>query len=76
MNSRLDSEAEVEASEERHSLSALLAQFAFLHTQGDLPRDGAAHSGLGPPTSVINQNNALQDFPTGQSPVSWKHFLN
>lgn len=31
-----------------------LAQPAFLHTQDLPPRDGIAHNGLGPPTSIIN----------------------
>lgn len=35
------------------------------HTaRGHLPRDGAAHGGLGTPTSTVNQNTLSQ---TGQS---------
>ena len=32
-----------------------------------MPRDGAAHSGLGPPTSIINQENSSTGMFTGQS---------
>jgi hypothetical protein len=30
-------------------------------TQVCLPQDGISHSGLGPPTSIINQENAPQE---------------
>lgn len=33
--------------------------------QAHLPRDGNAHSGLGPPMSVNNQATASQAVPTG-----------
>ena len=33
--------------------------------QDDLPRDGTDLNGLCPPTSIINQENAPTDFPTG-----------
>jgi hypothetical protein len=33
------------------------AQPSFLNIQADLPRDGAAHSGLDTPISVSNQEN-------------------
>lgn len=39
---------------------------------GPLPRDGTAHSGLGPPTSV-NQENAPQMCPGA---VGWRQFLS
>lgn len=43
-----------------------LAKPAFLSDPGSLPRGGATHSGLGPPISNINQENA-PDLPLGQS---------
>lgn len=36
-------------------------------TQEHLPKSGSAHSGLGLHTSVINQENASIDMPTGQT---------
>ena len=35
--------------------------------QANLPRDGTDHGDLGPPTSIINQENVLTDMPTGQN---------
>ena len=35
-------------------------QPAFLYNPEHLPRNGTAHSGLCPPTSIINQENILQ----------------
>lgn len=40
-----------------------LFQRAFLYTWDQLPRGGTAHSGLGPPASIFNQENT--DLPTG-----------
>lgn len=37
----------------------------FLHGPGPNPRHGAAHSGLGPPTSVNSLDNPT-NIPTGQ----------
>lgn len=37
-----------------------LAQPAFLHSTSSLPKDGASHRGLCPPTSIISQDNLLQ----------------
>jgi hypothetical protein len=37
----------------------------FYTTQDHLPRDGTAHSGLSPPTSIIDQEN-VPDLPTGK----------
>ena len=33
--------------------------------QDHLPKVGANHKGLGPPTSITNQNNVLKDLPRG-----------
>lgn len=41
-----------------------LLSYAF---QDHLPRGGTAHNGLGPPTSITNQENPLQTCLTGQS---------
>lgn len=47
--------------------SLQLAQLTFLY-KPELPAlDGAFHSELGPPTSIISQENAPTDMPTGQS---------
>lgn len=45
-----------------------MATFPSLaHTaQAHLPRDGTAHSGLGPTTSIHNQENAPIDKPMGE----------
>ena len=49
--------------EERLLLPPKLVQLAFLHNLGTLPRDNTAHSGLDPPTPIINQGNAPTDLP-------------
>jgi len=48
-----------------------LGQLAFYVTQADLSRDGTAHIELGPPTSIINQENAHR-----LTVVLRRHFLN
>lgn len=45
-----------------------LAWFAFLYTPC-LSGDGTTLSGLAPPTSSVNQENAPTGLPTGQSDV-------
>lgn len=37
-----------------------VAQLAFCTSQDNLLRDGIAHSGMAPVTSIINQDNFLQ----------------
>ena len=56
-------------------LACLLAQLAFLYIAlTHLPRDGATHSGLSPPTSIINQENkSLLGMATGQSEKQYFH---
>lgn len=40
------------------------ASFSFLYTSGtNLPRDSTTHSGLSPPTSIIDQDNVPQTGP-------------
>ena len=54
-------EAETEA--KTMLLTAVFPCFAlpaFLYTPGPLAQDGTIHSGLGPPTSVDNQEKALR----------------
>ena len=46
-----------------HGLLSLLSYI----TQDHLPRDGTAHSGLSPPTPIINQEKGSPAMPTGQS---------
>lgn len=43
-----------------------LAWLAFLYNEAQMPRVGTAHSGLSPPTSMVNQENA-PDLCMGQS---------
>ena len=45
----------------KYCLSLVPAQLIFLYSSE--PRDGAAHSGLGPSTSVISQYDLLQTRP-------------
>lgn len=45
------------------SFSPRLAQRPFQHTQTHLIRDCSARSGLGPPTSISNQENSKQICP-------------
>jgi hypothetical protein len=40
-----------------------LADSLQLTAQDHLPRDGAAHSGRDPPTSIISQDNSPQTCP-------------
>lgn len=42
-----------------------VSQFAFLPTLNHPPGGGTTHTGLGPSTSVINQENALIVFSAG-----------
>jgi hypothetical protein len=60
-NSRqgLEAEPEVEAMEKPCSLACSLwvTQFVFYTTQVHLPKVGTTHSGLGPPTLIIHQEN-------------------
>jgi hypothetical protein len=49
------------------SLTTLLLRLAFLYNQGHLPIGDIAQSGLGLPTSTVNQEHAPTDMPTGQS---------
>lgn len=49
-----------------------LAQLPFLHSQGQLPRNGTAHGGLCPPTSVLKKRNPTQICVR---PVCWRQFL-
>jgi hypothetical protein len=44
-----------------HGLFSLLSY----RTQDHQPRDGTTHNVLGPPTSIINQENGPTDLPTG-----------
>ena len=45
-------------------LSLLLGLSLLSYTpQGHLLRDGTAHSGLGPPTSISNQENTSHIYP-------------
>lgn len=41
---------------------ALLTVVSFLYTQDHQPRNGTAQNGLGPYTSIINQENAQYIF--------------
>lgn len=43
------------------ALSPWLAQPGFLHNPGPSALGGPTHSGLGPPTSAINQENVSTD---------------
>ena len=45
----------------------LLLFFFLNQTQDHLPKAGKTHSGLGPPISIINQENAPTDLLTYQS---------
>lgn len=45
-------------------LTDLLSYLCYI-AQTYLPRDSAAHSRLGPPTLIINQDNISQDKATG-----------
>lgn len=47
--------------------SSRLAQPIFLYSPELPAKSGIAHSGLGPPTSVTNQENAPTGLPIGQS---------
>lgn len=44
-----------------------LLSLLFCTTQENLPRDVTTHRGLGPPTSIINEESAPSDLPTYQS---------
>lgn len=48
------------------ALLGLLDLLSFA-LQDHLPRSGTTHSGVGPSTTIVNQENALTDLPTGQS---------
>lgn len=52
-----------------HSLKCLLSYT----TQDHLSSDGTTHSGMGPPTSIINQEN---DWHTFWEVSWWRNFLN
>jgi hypothetical protein len=51
-----------------------LVIYLFNTTQDHLPKGDSTHSGLGPPTPIINKENAPQIF-AGRS-VRWRHFLS
>jgi hypothetical protein len=51
----------------------LLNLFFFPTTQAHMPRGGTTHSGLDPPTSIINQENSTQ---TCLRAIQWKHVLS
>lgn len=44
-------------------LSMACSTWLLISTQDHLPRGGTDHSGLGPPTSITNQDSALQTWP-------------
>lgn len=53
------------------SLAYWIAEPVFFNsTQDHLPRSGTINSGLNPPISIINQEIASTDIPTGQSDKS------
>ena len=52
--------------EERLLLPSKLVQLTFLHNLGTLPRRDTAHSGLGPPTPTINQENDPTELPAAK----------
>ena len=59
-------ELEAETMEECCLLTCFprLSLLAFLQNQPHRPRNGAAHSGLGPSTSIRNHENAPSDMTT------------
>ena len=44
-----------------------LAHPASLYNPGSLPKDSTTYNSLGPPTSIINQDNNPTDLPTDSS---------
>lgn len=48
---------------------------SYCITQNHVPRSGITYSDLGPPVSIINQENAPTDMPTGYQAEELKIFL-
>lgn len=62
-NRNLEIATEAETMEESFSRISQLLSYTL---EDNLPRDGPTYSGLDPSTSIINQENAPADLPTGQ----------
>lgn len=55
-----------------HQAHILLIHYLSYIFQDHLSKGSIAQSGLGPPTSTINKENAHR---LGYRPIKWRHFL-